>query len=269
MLSINKWLYAVVLVLASTLVSCGVVASAIVGSPKKSLKNASRLTAPDGREVILVPMCHINTEDRYSELRSFLDRRKAEGYVTFYEGVVGLPCHIDTVRDISYPELCRMCDPASFTAADSLRADTLYRKFRRIVGLIPNAEYKTRLTRRTVLQSSELLGMTTERDIWVDYPLLDLIERYEREYGPVPLSDYDFQTALDDTDYNMKKSTGTVHPYVFLNEYREDLLLRRILETVHPKVVVVYGASHIWHLKLRLRNLEGYTLDKKYKAKKQ
>ncbi|MEG1622124.1 MAG: hypothetical protein RR330_01995, partial [Alistipes sp.] len=106
-------------------------------------------------------------------------------------------------------------------------------------------------------------------DIWVDYTLYDLIERYERKYGVVPLSDYDFATPMDDPSYRISRAAkGETNKYMFSRKFREEALMRRILSSPHKKIAVVYGLGHTaLNLKLELRYLHHWTLDKKYKAK--
>lgn len=246
--------------------SCSLIFSGYTTS--KTLSKTTLLIDSCGKEVILVPMRHVGKQKRYDEIHAYLDALKADGYVTFFELPVGAYFHVDTISDISYSNLLAIKDTISTpTRADTLLLDTLYRKMRRVVGIIPNVEYKYRY-KNLAIQSNENLGQTTDRDIWVDYSIYDLIERYEQEYGPVPLSDYDFEIALNDTLYNRKRSTGSTHSWAFLLHYRNDLLERRILESKHQKIAVVYGAAHTRDIKLTLRFLRGFALDKKYNAKK-
>ncbi len=123
----------------------------------------------------------------------------------------------------------------------------MQRKFRRVTGLNPYVLYKA--GKSQVIQSDSLLGLTTDQDIWVDYSLADYIEVYEKEYGAIVLSQYDFDTPLH-AQYKQKGTNGPV----FLNFPRTDYVERRIINSSHPKIVVVYGRAHTTLLKFLLAN---------------
>ncbi len=70
-----------------------------------------RLVEPaTGKEVVLIPMAHLEKAAYYSEIKYHLDCLKEDGHVVFYEGV-GMPA-IDGGR----------------------KNDILLRKFRRVMG---------------------------------------------------------------------------------------------------------------------------------------
>lgn len=121
---------------------------------------------------------------------------------------------------------------------------------------------------RSETTTDKRLGLVTEKDIWVDYSLLDLIQLYEKKCGPVLLSDYDFETELDDPKYNRKKASGKTSMSTFASDFRDELIMRRVLESKHNKIVLVYGNGHAMKLRLYFQHLKGFTLDKKYNAKK-
>ena len=47
---------------------------------------------------------------------------------------------------------------------------------------------------------------------------------------------------------------------------RNDYLVRRIVESSRPKIVVVYGAGHSFGVLWQLKKFHGYKPDKRYKA---
>ncbi|MEG1982408.1 MAG: hypothetical protein RR037_01610, partial [Alistipes sp.] len=145
----------------------------------RTLKDVLKFTDSTGREVIFLPMCHVGKQKDYDEIRTYLDQLKADGYVTFLEGLAGIPFPIDTISEYSYTDLLRIKTSHPWTHTDSLRLDTLMRKTRRIMG--ESIELANMPKNKFVAQSPEILGLTTAQDIWVDYTLYDLIERYERK----------------------------------------------------------------------------------------
>lgn len=241
----------------------------------KTMKRAARLTK-DGKEVLLVPMCHLGTEAHYAKVKNYLDSLKSNGYVVFFETVFDCPFHIDTTNDVNFPQLAEIVKSTVYTKADSMRMDTLNRKFRRITGFhLGRDGYKEQdnetldkkwRTSKYVQQDIRTCGLTTERDIWVDYTQADLTEVYEKQYGPTPLTDYDFETDLK-AEYRPDEFLD-VNPYAFMSRLRELYLTKRILTSSHDRIAVVYGEGHTRRLKIDLRFHHGYELDKKYKVPK-
>jgi hypothetical protein len=264
-------------------VSCGVIdkiVSPIVSRKyiDKSLKRAEKLFhAQNDKTVIFVPMAHIGTKEGYAEVRAYLDSLKADGFVTFYEGLAGLPFHLDTIADITSPMFDAIVDsvrnlPDTVRHSLGMRQDTLERKSRYIMNFDPivyTNEYATKGSRgsknkKYITQNDVDLGLTTDRDIWVDYTTADLVELYEKEYGTIELTPYDFATPLDQP-YEQKNIT---HEWSYASKYRNDLLERRVLESEHKRIAVVYGASHARWIARLLYYLNGYEKEKKYGARK-
>ncbi|MDE6779182.1 MAG: hypothetical protein K2J51_06935 [Alistipes sp.] len=241
----------------------------------KTLNRVSRLTnAAQDKEVLLVPMCHLGTAEHYAKVREYLDSLKGEGYVTFCESVIARPYHIDTIGDITIPMLAQIAgkEPAE---SDAARNDTLFRKLRYALGFhlgenfndlqnrsIPDVYRK----RGYAEQSFKILGLSTDKDIWVDYTIADMLELYERQYGEIPLTTYDFATEL--TEPYSRENNVRINTYALISANRENFLRRRIEESCHKKIAVVYGESHAIMLKFDLQHLHGYEFDKKYKVPK-
>ena len=263
------------IIAAYSLCGCSKIIYTVYNPVDKTLNRVSRLTnEAHGKEVLLVPMCHLGTEAHYAKVRNYLDSLKNEGYVTFCEGVLRLPYSMDTANVVTCADLLQL--HPQFDTDDSLRIDTLLRKFRWVTGygfqrydttadknLVPRKFQK----KGYIQQSCKLLGQVTDKDIWVDYSLSDIIGNYERKHGEIPLSEYDFATSFDEA-YTMQASATPRNIYEITNSSRNDLVTRRILDTPYEKIAVVYGGTHTRMLKLYLRFLHGYELDKKYKVPK-
>ena len=231
-----------------------------------------------GKEVVLVPMRHLSTADSYAKLRNYIDMLKADGYVTFCEGVMRVPYHLDTVNEISISELYRFFDTVTFTPAELQRLDTIIRKDRRVMGSYigrggyADPENKSLPERNKkqqyVSQTLELLGLTTDKDIWTDYSIYDLMDLYEKRYGEVELSGYDFATDLmeryEPTDYK-PSATGMLRLVLYpRNEY----VVRRIVDSQRPRIAVIYGSGHMPGIKYYLKK-HGFRPTRGYKADKQ
>lgn len=230
-----------------------------------------------GKEVVLVPMRHLSTADSYAKVREYIDILKADGYVTFCEGVMRVPYHLDTVREISMSELYKFSDTVTLTDAELQRLDTIIRKDRRIMGSyigkdgyadpdnksLPERNKK----QKYVSQTLELLGLTTDKDIWIDYSIYDMIGLYEKRYGEIELSEYDFATGLMERyePVDGKPSTNGMLRLVLYP--RNEYVVRRIVDSQQQRIAVIYGSGHMPGIKYYLkrhgfRPVRGYKPDK-------
>lgn len=266
---------AVILGLLFLLVSCGMLS----GSKKRAeqpLHDTQKLVDPaTGKEVVFIWMQHLSSESGYAEIRAYLDRMKEEGYVTFSESIIARPFHIDTVGEVTMRQLQQM--ERAFSKEDSLRQDTLLRKCRRMLGFMLTPEGYADTTNVSlpekirkeykgyVSQTEERLGLTTDKDIWVDYSLRDITEVCERRYGEIPLTDYDLQTGLLEKYAPEEPSPQHMRSYYILFA-RNDYLVRRIAESPRPKIVVVYGAGHSFGVLWQLKKFHNYKPDRQFKV---
>lgn len=222
-----------------------------------------------GKRVSVLQMRHFDSPDRYAATRRCLDSLKAAGYVIFYESLHLVPFHIDTIGDVTIPQLRAM--PIGCSRTDSLLRDTLLRKCRRMLGFMigekgyedaenESLSLKSRNGKR-VWQSMELLGLTTEKDLWVDYSMHDIVEVFERKHGPILLTEYDFRIGLTQK-YTPPVKVQPRQQDDFSLFLRNDYLVRRVAQSEHPRIAVVYGAAHtpgiVWQLKKR----HGFKTDK-------
>ena len=88
-----------------------------------ALERAVRIVnADEGREVIFLPMSHLNSNEFYANLRQFIAKRHTEGFVTFNEGIAATPLHSDTTRYITMPEMIRTLSYHTVTAPTDIAA---------------------------------------------------------------------------------------------------------------------------------------------------
>ncbi len=226
-----------------------------------------------GREVIFVPMRHFGAAERFEATRRYLDTLKNEGWVIFHEGVVKVPYHIDTVNDI--PKTALDTVGAAVTRAHRSRMDTLARKCRRMLGYwvggrgyadSANLSLPDRITRRDYAsQSNDRLGATTERDIWVDYTIADIVDVCEKKYGGIKLTEYDFRTGLYEKYEPEEEADGRMRSYFMLHA-RNDYVVSRIQQSSHPRIAVVYGSMHSFGIVWQLKSKHGFKAVKRYDA---
>ncbi len=276
-MTMKRLIHVIVLVSTVLLTSCSIYSRHRYET--NPLTGSCKMTDPTtGKEVVLIPMRHLSTADSYAKVREYIDTLKADGYVTFCEGVMRVPYHMDTVREISMSELYRFCDTVTFTDAELQRLDTIIQKDRRVTGsYIGKGGYadpdnqslpERNKKQKYVSQTMELLGLTTDQDIWIDYSIYDMMGLYEKRYGEVELSEYDFATDLmeryEPTD-GKPSTTGMLRLVLYpRNEY----VVRRIVDSQRPRIAVIYGSAHMPGIKYYLKK-HGFRPMRGYKADNQ
>ena len=228
--------FSVFFISCNRIIMKGVILSGKTGL-EKMMKVENQLT---GREIIMIGMIHLEKQEFFDEIRIYLDSLKNDGYMVFYEG-------IDMKKDV-----------------DSLRQDTLCRKFRRVAGFhltdYTNKENKS-LPRifssgDYEMQTLDILGLTTDRDTLVDLSLKEMIEQYEHDKSPIVLNEYDWDTDLMEK-YKIRKAGGKnqYSRYHLIRTIREDHIIETVKATEYPKIVLLYGKAHWFMLYAPLRDM--------------
>ncbi len=187
-----------------------------------------RLVNPaTGREVVLIPMAHLERAGYFEEIKYHLDCLKEDGHMVFYEGV-GMPASDGSQED-----------------------DILLRKFRKVMGFfltgyknssnksIPRSIRDNKYTEQT----RENLGLVTERDLHVDMTLRQLIAIYEKDRGEIVLTDYDLRTDLLD-EYDPKDSGGHDIRHL-IRTLRDRHIADKVIGSHYRRIVLLYGKLHI------------------------
>lgn len=247
------FLYSLFLLLFS-LSSCASINTAVLGAvtgpgfatkTKKTLaKTIELIDSTETRSVVIVPMIHIGAEKDYEKIGMFLDGLKSRGYVTFYEGI-HLP---DSALEVS-------C------------IDTLFRKFRKMVGVDPFYEFSKISLRRKgwIYQEAEMmtnvLNLSSDRDFNVDISIMDLIDAYEKSNGEIILDGDDLKYKLGSSEYKKRKASKSFH-WIIVGPFsvRDKYLLNEVLNSEYEKIAIVYGSQHCGILKNALIHLHGYKI---------
>ena len=119
-----------------------------------------------------------------------------------------------------------------------------------------------------VSQTLELLGLTTDKDIWIDYSIYDMMDLYEKRYGEVKLSEYDFATDLMERYEPMDEKPSTSGMLRLVLYPRNEYVVRRIVDSQRPRIAVIYGSGHMPGIKYYLKK-HGFRPTRGYKADKQ
>ncbi len=234
-------------------VSCSYVATNLarsISGTQKAVKKAERFVdSTNNREVIFVKMMHIGKEEEFAHIKSYLDFKKQQGFVVYYEGVIPIKR-----EDFNNLETLKKNSDTLQLARIKRELDTIERKIRRVVGhnipndyTDPNEKSISSATKKQkyVGQTPQRLGLgDTTNSIRVDMTYPEILARYEKEIKPIVLTEYDWETPLNEK-YNTP-DTVSHNSHAVTSSFRNDYLTDRLLESEHKKIVVLYGASHFW-----------------------
>lgn len=189
-----------------------------------------------GREIVMIGMIHLERPEFFEEIRLYLDSIKREdGYVVFYEKV-------------------------GREGIDSMRLDTLLRKFRRVVGIDLRVRDENLMSQKKfVMQSLSRLGLTTNRDIRVDMTWDEMITEYEKRYEEIVLTDYDWQTPLTEKYKRRKSGKQEYSSYPMLHTIRNEYIFEKMEQSPHQKIALIYGKWHWWFIYPKLEDA-GYRI---------
>lgn len=184
------------------------------------------------KELVFLGMHHVGKQEFYDDVKRKLDSLHKLGFVVFYEKVT----------------------PSA--GIDSLNKDSLFRKFRKVVGVLQVNGYlnkedgtlmgkKYSFVKELVNQPiGKAIGLDSLVDKRVDAYMDELIEKYELKYNTIVLSECDLKTPLKQkyTCGKIKNKEG--HDFLVMN-YRNNLIVNAIVESPNKKIVLMYGKKHL------------------------
>lgn len=184
------------------------------------------------KELVFLGMHHIGKQEFYDDVKKKVDSLHKLGFVIFYEKVIPAP------------------------GIDSLKKDSLLRKFRKVVGVLQVNGYlnkedgtfmgkKHSFVKDLVNQPfGKAIGLDSLVDKRVDAYLDKLIEAYELTYKTIELSPCDFTTTLKEK-YNCGKLKNKEGHDFLLIDYRNNLIVNAIIESPGKKIALMYGKKHL------------------------
>ncbi len=177
------------------------------------------------KELLLVPMIHVNTPERFKQIKYKVDSLRALGYTIMYEDI-----------NIKKP-------------LDSIEVIKVYRKFKSVTGSLPadyfdkrNKQTKNVAVKKFILQTHENTGVNTKTDVQADLPIDTLVALYEKEKGEIILSKCDWETGLLEK-YKCKK-TSKSDSYFMIETLRNRYMTYVIANSKSQKIALVYGSRH-------------------------
>ncbi len=190
----------------------------------------------EDKSVIFTPLVHFGQKEFYDHLRDSIVHWKIDGYTVFYE---------------------QIGSGQSYLGLDSISYDRLRRKFRRIdggnAGTAEDYEEDLQKVFKNGIAQPEYTDLGIDStDIHADVTLLDLVNKAEEYYGKVNLDSCDYTTHLDST-YSCFKGLKTKKLDPVYVDYRNTVVVEKIINSELDKIVVLFGAAHIKGMKKLLK----------------
>ncbi|MGZ8545077.1 MAG: hypothetical protein ACXWV0_07255 [Flavisolibacter sp.] len=177
------------------------------------------------KTVSFIPMHHLGKASFYEDVKVVVSHFKKEGYIVYYES-------------------------ARMDVLDSVEEDLYNRKFRKMMGThIDSSGYAATFHAKGLFKnlvdqpSYPELGVDS-LDKRVDISKNELVDIYEKRYGPVPLDSADLKIPLD-ASYPMSKRLPQNQLFNIILDVRNHYLAKAIREAEDPKILVIYGRMHL------------------------
>ncbi|AWA29107.1 hypothetical protein HYN48_02840 [Flavobacterium magnum] len=177
------------------------------------------------KDVQFIPMSHINKSEKFDRIKQITDSLRENGYVVYYENV-----KLKNSEDFAHN-------------------DTVSRKFRKIVGIVPGDysdktqdAYKNLALKGYVMQTATNTGIDSKRDIQADLSVDTLVSMYEKQRGRIVLEGCDWSTSFSDR-YNCHKLNISDQQFMVVT-LRNRHLANFVTRSKHKKIAIMYGAEH-------------------------
>jgi hypothetical protein len=186
------------------------------------------------KSIILTPIVHFGQVEFFDKLKDSIATWKAKGYTVFYEEINIGPHE----RNIPAQEY-----------------EIFFRKFRKMVGGGASRESYGELSETFeggITQPTYTEISLDSLDFNADVTIKEFVDEYERLYGQLELDSCDLQTPLDSAFY-CAPLTNDMDPVI--DDFRNRMLVKQIVESEQKKIVVIYGAYHIKPVEKALKSL--------------
>lgn len=187
--------------------------------------------------IVFMPMVHIGKKGYYQSARVIIDSLRKDGFSFYYESV---------------------------GVQDSIKEDKMLlynKKMRSIIGYnialdTSNQSLPKIFTKKKYeFQDYSKMGLIASDSI-LDLSKIELIDKLEKQYGDIKLSQCDLDTGLLE-EYECERENSK-YSYTITRKYRDNYITERLKDIKQEKIVLIYGLSHwygIWP-SLRDRNFE-------------
>lgn len=184
------------------------------------------------KDIVFLDMMHLGKKEYYADVTAKIDSLQKDGYFVFHEGLY-----------------LRRSDRVINTK------DTNYLKFRKITNLDPLVEYSKikpfsdYISKYNLIDQPDYvnLSMTAENSKPVDLSIAKLISEFEKQKGPVALTQCDYDTQLGSGSYNCGKvdneARNLLMEDIAINKRNENII-DQIKQSDKRKILIVYGKKH-------------------------
>jgi hypothetical protein len=191
------------------------------------------------KTIIFTPLTHFGQKEYYESLKDSLIHWKKSGYTIFYEKIGSGQINL---------------------GLDSIAYDRLQRSFRRIdggtAGTSEDYEAEVQKVFKNGIGQPDYADLGIDsNDINADITLLELVNKIEGLYGETKLDSCDFETTLDSA-YNCSKGLKLKKLDPVYVDYRNKVVVEKIMNSEQEKIVVLFGAAHIKGMKKLLKEIE-------------
>lgn len=167
------------------------------------------------KDIIYISVHHVGVEEYFDNIAKIISDYKKSGYVLFYE-------YINFI-DIELEE---------------------QKKIRKMFGVYPSKEGYEYIVpddhKLTVQNNKEFLGIENNKDYNIDFTAERLISEYEKEFGEIMFNEED--TKPIPLPIKSKLTESNVSEIVV--NLRTKYLANRIKNSIHDKIIVLYGTRH-------------------------
>jgi|GEM_PF-1488615 len=200
-----------------------------------------RLNVPE-KEVYFLGMMHLAKSEYYEAAKKILDTFNKQGYVFYVESVSEnttdstVKVELDSIRMKKIRKIIRL-DLGKYSETDNEILKKLIQKF----NLVDQPHYRN-------------MGIKNYRRVDLSY--VQLIDMYEKKYGPVILDSCDLATALK-TSYNcnpLPARTRKIFTDEFIVAERNKLIAEAALSSNDKKIVIIYGKKHLEGIREEINN---------------
>ena len=208
----------------------------------------------ENKTVQFIPMAHIGKPEFYEKVNQLVDSFKADGYVIFHEGITD--SKLDRKKaDKIYSEVTKNVLARRYLKSsnkDSVAIEIYLRKIRKMFGGIPDSSKymeffkEVGMFKNMVDQPRYYELKTDEKDLKADVSLFDLVDDYERRFGTIDLTEFDFQLPLTPTEsLPASRQLPSKKVEEVIIDFRDSYLADAILRSPHSRIVVIYGLAHL------------------------
>jgi len=202
--------------------------------------------AKNNKEIVFIPMIHLSTKMFYDDVSKKVDSLQNENFFFYYEKISGNLEQDSVVRKIRKATALPFPKEGYSSSLDSILTKKQRAKLKK--EIISQPRYSE-------------LGIEKTNSKNVDVSLKDIVDYYEKTNGEIKLEPCDFNNSVFEKSTCEKQKIDKEKYNDAIIAYRNSVVVNEILnDSLHQKIVVIYGAAHIEGIKESLMK-NGYQVN--------